>query len=111
MCIFCEEDPKIIGKFFGYPDCCINWYVNTQKKYGKGNQDHLSNYQEAFLKGTEGIGFLPCPKCAKKIIKRNLSPDKFVKKTRRATEPFPFAGEDEKTIKEFENYLNELHNN
>jgi hypothetical protein len=102
MCIFCEQDPILIGEFFGYPKCCTNWYKEHGEKYGKGSTDHFSDYQEAFHKATVGLGFVPCPNCAKNIITNNLTPEKFIK-NRIATLPFP--REDEKTIDEFTEWI------
>jgi hypothetical protein len=79
MCVFCEQDPKVVGEFFGYPKCCSGWFVNHAKKYGGGDVKHLTQDQLDFWEATEGIGLMPCPKHATELLENKLDYSKFIK--------------------------------
>ena len=49
---------EILGKHFGYPQCCIDSFIETMGAVG--------NPQGA--KAGEETGFIPCPSCAKKVL-------------------------------------------
>jgi hypothetical protein len=103
MCAFCEQDPKIIGKFFGYHQCCIDAFIEHAKKHGGGDTDHLTHYQEKFLKETEGsTHFMPCSKHAKQVVKKKI-PIHGLVSNRIYSIPFPETGDD--AVEEFENWL------
>lgn len=63
------EGFKLMGKFFGYPDCCIDFFVNRVKNMGLAGDDEekfkkayeLHSSQEKYIHG-----FIPCVECAKK---------------------------------------------
>jgi hypothetical protein len=69
------------GKYYGYPNCCINDFVirvhNNQKV--KPIQEFTGQY----------TGFVPCINCSKKIIKEKLSPHDIIK-NRKCKSKFPF---------------------
>jgi len=98
MCIFCKDNPKIVGKFFGYPECCINEFIENAKKYGRGDVEHLTVYQLQFRSG-----FMPCSKCAENIIKNDIKPSKFFK-DRICAQPYPIGLEDAKAIKQYKQW-------
>lgn len=74
----------IIGKFFGYPKCCINWFINNRMI----NWKPLDEQQE-LVNGNKG--FIPCPECAKKVTKETLSS---LIKNRVCSTPFPVDKDD-----------------
>lgn len=104
MCIFCEQDAQTVGKFFGYHQCCIDWFVDHAKTYGRGDTEHLTDYQKVFHNHTEGIGFMPCPDHAKRIIDDGLSSSDLVS-NRICSTPFPNADTSSKHKKEFKNWI------
>ena len=56
------------GKYFGYPDCCIKWFVENRDMPFPDVVD-LTEKQEA-VHGYRG--FIPCPKCAESITADTL---------------------------------------
>ena len=67
------------GKFFGYPECCIN-YFNSVDYY---SLEYIKYCRKSVMYGT---GYIPCPKCSKKS-KRLLS--KIISKNRKCEIKFP----------------------
>jgi hypothetical protein len=55
-----KEAWKMIGKYFGYPNCCIESFLK-EKKINKKQ-----------LKVSNGTGFIPCSECVKKITRETL---------------------------------------
>lgn len=47
-----------MGRYYGYPQCCIDWFTSTP--IGRP----LTNQQE-LVHGNKG--FIPCPSCAEKV--------------------------------------------
>lgn len=46
-----------MGVYFGYPDCCIEWFVTRKGSYLTPKQHRAHLFR----------GFIPCPGCAEKI--------------------------------------------
>ena len=105
MCIFCEKDARSVGTFFGYPKCCIDWYINQQETYGKGSTENLTKYQWEYLEENDVAAFMPCPQHARKIIRKGINPANILI-NRKASLQFPF--QDEETELKFEKYLKEI---
>ena len=55
---------KIVGLYFGYPKCCISWFVERMKRI-----DACENLNKTLAKSQKGFhdGFSPCPSCAEKV--------------------------------------------
>lgn len=71
-----------LGKYLGYPDCCVTWFIER-------NTYELTIEQEA-VHG--GMGFVPCPECAKKVSKETIHT---LIKGRQCPTPFPiFKGKE-----------------
>lgn len=77
MCQQCKEQEeidnrftgfKIMGKFFGYPDCCIEFFVKRAKSImlaqNQAEFDKACNLDPSQDGYTQG--FIPCVECAKK---------------------------------------------
>lgn len=65
------------GKYLGYPECCILWFV----KYAG-----ILNPQQEKVHGNRG--FIPCPSCAKKVTKNTIHT---LIKNRKCPIPYPNA--------------------
>ena|ERR1043165_9088750 len=55
------------GRFFGYPECCIEWFFNNRVDIN--NITALTAQQES-VHGHRG--FIPCPECADKVTRKTL---------------------------------------
>lgn len=55
-----------LGRHFGYPECCIDWFVNVR----------IRNVYRGFTQQQESVhgynGFIPCPACAEKVTKDTI---------------------------------------
>lgn len=93
MCALCEQDPFLVGEFFGYHKCCVKSYVDHAKQHGGGDVDNLTKHQQKFLDKNGWIGFMPCPSHAKKLVKRTLKLHNMVS-NRVCSAEFPIPFED-----------------
>lgn len=73
---------KILGTFFGYPECCSSWF---EDRFEGKLEFKLTADQ---LEMEEGAGFIPCPECATRIKSQGLTPADLIK-DRIAQEPYP----------------------
>lgn len=48
------------GRYFGYPKCCIEYFMESKEKV---NKSYIPNNH---------TGFLPCKKCADKVLNKGL---------------------------------------
>jgi hypothetical protein len=56
------------GRYFGYPECCIQWFVeNRVDKFP--DLPPLTPQQDA-IHGNNG--FIPCPTCAEKVTAKTI---------------------------------------
>lgn len=76
-----EEFWFFTGKYFGYPECCIQDFLKRTRKITllTPDQERVHN----------GHGFVPCPQCAAKV---KDSAELIV--DRKCTTPFPDSGTD-----------------
>ncbi len=58
-----EERWSAFGKFYGYPECCVEWFIKRKSL-------RLTKQQERIHGGN---GFIPCPSCAKKITEETIN--------------------------------------
>lgn len=56
---------KRLGKYFGYPECCTKSFLERVHAIDTTGKHELTADQEAVHGGT---GFIPCQKCAAKIV-------------------------------------------
>lgn len=66
-----------MGRYFGYPSCCIAFFVN---------EFPFAAYKT--LDVHENKGFIPCPDCAKKIQEGKETLSSLIK-NRKCVTPFP----------------------
>ncbi len=99
-----------IGKFLGYPLCCTEYYIKSHirwrriaKELYKKDRPPLSEMVKNFSKHLfierkdqpwdtynlidGGLGFIPCPKCSKKIYELGISTLSLIK-NRKCSVPF-----------------------
>jgi len=74
------------GKYYGYPDCCIKSFCE------RNNYDYNQN------KVHNSFGFIPCPKCAKRIINGEIKLNDLIK-NRKCKTPFPIDDMDTLNLK------------
>jgi len=55
------------GKFFGYPNCCIEWFIFMSKLNA-----HVGRMTD-YLYGAVHCGYVKCPKCRKKDSNKSTS--------------------------------------
>jgi hypothetical protein len=59
---------KLMGQFFGYPECCIEAFLTRARKMITATDREA--FEKAALVTSEQdkftLGFVPCPECAKK---------------------------------------------
>lgn len=77
---------KFIGQYFGYPDCCINDFA-TRAEAGGFAKD--ANPHQLLV--TDGHGFIPCPRCADKILRGETTIDRLII-GRMCKTPYPQGG-------------------
>lgn len=51
-----------LGEYYGYPKCCIITFYETMGALGNPKGAEAGNY----------TGFIPCPKCADKVLSGEL---------------------------------------
>lgn len=81
-----------VGKYFGYPECCINSFIfnmETSLLYRKPEQLEAATH-----------GYVPCPSCARKLIAGEVTVDELVK-GRTCSTPFPAE-----PCSEFDEFIN-----
>jgi len=57
----------LLGKFYGYPKCCINSFIENTKR--TRNQRYVH----------KGLGFIPCNNCATKIMNGDITIEQLIK--------------------------------
>lgn len=72
---------QILGEYFGYPQCCIDNCISRTPD----NNYYMDDNQ---IKVDNGKGFIPCPKCAKRIVDGEIKIDDLIQ-NRIHPEPYP----------------------
>lgn len=89
-----EDHIREVGKFLGYPKCCIEAMINDNDKFYGATRLKASMYKGSWT------GFIPCQKHAERIINEGKNIARLIR-NRLSNAPFPSdAGR-----KEFERYL------
>lgn len=68
MCKLCNqsiENQIKSGRFFGYPECCITYFVNIPRD--RPVREKIKNWIVNPEYKLNGSGFVPCPSCAAKV--------------------------------------------
>jgi hypothetical protein len=100
MCLFCdlEDKTKEIGEYFGYPPCCIQWQIDTLNSKDE-LKDPLNLMQKQI---NERFGFMPCPSCAEKVYKKEITISGLIQ-NRICKTPYPKEGDINELIKYLKN--------
>ncbi len=73
----------ILGIYFGYPECCIDWFCERESL--------LLTFEQQVV--NRGYGFIPCPQCAAKVFyhfnTRETLTTRVLIKDRINSSPFP----------------------
>lgn len=64
-----DQQTHDMGKFYGYPECCIKWFSEERIEKDFNNLAPLTPAQEA---AHNYNGFVPCPVCAEKITSKTI---------------------------------------
>lgn len=67
---------ELLGKYYGYPKCCIDSFIADTKRTRSQRYTH------------KGSGFIPCNNCATKIINGESTLEQLIK-NRIYSEEFP----------------------
>ncbi len=79
-----------LGRYFGYPDCCIEAFP-----YKSNNDPKIHKHQ----------GFKPCEKCAKRIYSGEIKIEDLIKNRKQST-PYPLNATDYyEGLKAFEKHI------
>lgn len=102
-----KEYQMIIGKFLGFPDCCVKSFV-------EGNTDKITPNDFT------GTGFIPCNKCLERNTKELIA---YINKNRKCPSVFPktngrfyetmkdsdlWSEEDKRVVREFQSTNNQI---
>ncbi len=72
-----------VGKHYGYPQCCIEWFI--KERIEKHPMDMIPlTAKQSQVHGNNG--FIPCPTCAETVTKETLHT---LIKGRKCSTPFP----------------------
>lgn len=89
---------KLAGVFYGYPNCCSDWFANRLE----GKVPFELNEDQRLIEN--GSGFIPCPSCAKKI-RAGEATHKDLIQNRIFSKPYP---NDYKSEKELDFFISEM---
>jgi hypothetical protein len=71
-----------VGKYFGYPSCCINAYKEIQSKAGR------KTAEQSFVAAQNGGSFIPCHAHATQVLEGKITLKSLIQ-NRICTLPFP----------------------
>ena len=83
---------SMIGKFLGYPDCCIEHF-----------EQNAGAQPEECYQAANGTGFVPCPKHAAQVNSGRKKLDDLIK-NRSFSVPFPAEGYHDQIIEELQDH-------
>jgi len=64
-----KEWYRLLGKYYGYPKCCIDIFILEKKR------TRIQRYIDREL----GLGFIPCNSCVKKIVDGKIRIEELIK--------------------------------
>lgn len=67
-----------LGKYYGYPQCCIDSFYRTMGALGNPQGAEAGNF----------TGFIPCPTCANKVLNGQKKLKDLIT-NRKCKKPFP----------------------
>ncbi len=84
----------INGRYYGYPECCIETFVELFNKHPRSRERHFA---------CKIVGYIPCASCADKILEGTVRVEDLVSEvnSRRNCEK-PFIEEKQWTMEEME---------
>lgn len=95
-------DMRTLGVYFGYPSCCIQYFLNR-----KDLEDESHEQQLLYDKGITCQGFLPCVACARKILCEDIKIDDLII-NRKCETPYPIGrGTNLSTINRMRRFVND----
>lgn len=71
------------GEYFGYPQCCITWFIEERANVELHKRRPLTEKQESVHNFR---GFIPCPVCAEKVTSQTV--DTLIQ-NRKCPSPYP----------------------
>lgn len=78
----------MMGKYFGYPDCCIKDFIDRSLKVLQAKVlEDIPPHTKQQMDVSFGTGFVPCDACANKVTRETLST---LIVDRSCKYPFPF---------------------
>lgn len=83
-----------LGRELGYPECCIKAFCNQPPELMKlvgARQSDYERYEAALIDG-QYSGFIPCHKCATKVLSGEIKLHDLVKNRSAEMPPFPHFG-------------------
>ena len=83
-----------LGKYFGYPICCIQAYIDVLENAGRKTPEQY------YINQISGDGFIPCPNHAKQIISGQITLESLIQ-NRVCILPFP----QEPPMEEIDHYI------
>ena len=83
-----QEAWRTNGAIFGYPQCCIDWFVGRSSRIFSAKTTEEANEAVKVADNQQGYtyGFIPCPECAKKVVPGT---EGSLIKNRTAPHPYP----------------------
>ncbi len=63
-----EMSTRDLGRYFGYPECCIDYFHKRNDKRNDKKNDKKNDKEKSTSLSSSETGFIPCPSCANKII-------------------------------------------
>lgn len=88
-----------VGKYFGYPQCCIEAYLKILANGGR------KTAEQANPKVHRDTGFIPCPDHARQVLRGEVTLESLVNNR---IYPYPFPNEPE--MKVLDDYLKHIDN-
>ncbi len=81
---FIKRITKINGKYWGYPLCCVKYFIEN-----RGYCKKTETICDLSKKASENTGFYPCPIHAQHVIDKFIKLEDLIKKSRKTKLQFP----------------------
>jgi hypothetical protein len=66
LCELGREAACELGRHYGYPECCIAFFVDSW--FGHGGSDVSLRETYFFLRSASGLDQIPCPRCMRRAL-------------------------------------------
>lgn len=87
---------RSIGLYFGYPTCCIKYFVQNILCYGPNASSTKKSPSRVQRRVSKNTGFIPCSYCTWKILSKQTTLSGLITK-RISPNAFPTAAPEYKT--------------